>query len=172
MMDTRLTKSTAFHPQTDGQTEVVNRMIIHILRMYHSKHPHTWDESLPYVQHIYNHDLHGSTGHSPFEVCLEYQPLAPIDVAILVVLDTPSPHAENEVDKESKFVEKIIYIQQVHEILQHTSKSTRIGMIIIIYLINSMLEIRSRFTFKKREFKGHTRNSIPFDMDHILSQIK
>jgi hypothetical protein len=43
-----------FHPQTDGQTEVVNRMIVHILRMYNSKHPHTWDESLPYVQHSYN----------------------------------------------------------------------------------------------------------------------
>jgi hypothetical protein len=54
MLDTKLTKSTAFHPQTDGQTEVVNQMIIHILCMYNSKHPHTWDESLPYVQQSYN----------------------------------------------------------------------------------------------------------------------
>ena len=41
MMDTKLTKSTAFHPQTYGQTKVVNRMIIQILCMYHSKHPCT-----------------------------------------------------------------------------------------------------------------------------------
>lgn len=39
-----------FHPQTDGQTEVVNKMIIDILHMYNMKHPCTWGESLPYVQ--------------------------------------------------------------------------------------------------------------------------
>ena len=85
MMDTKLTKSIAFHPQIDGQIEVVNRMIIQILRMYHSKHPRTWDEILPYVQHSYNRVIHSSTGHSPFEVCLGYQPLAPIDVSIPVM---------------------------------------------------------------------------------------
>jgi IS30 family transposase len=60
LLDTKLTKSTTFHPQTDGQIEVVNQMIVHILRMYNSKHPHTWDESLPYVQHNYKMSLHSS----------------------------------------------------------------------------------------------------------------
>ena len=58
MLDTKLTKSIAFHPHTDVQTEVVNKMIIHILCMYNSKHPHTWDEILLYVQHSYNRALH------------------------------------------------------------------------------------------------------------------
>jgi hypothetical protein len=49
LLDTKLTKYTAFHPQTDGQIEVVNRMIMHIMHMYNSKHPRTWDENLPYV---------------------------------------------------------------------------------------------------------------------------
>jgi hypothetical protein len=51
LLDTNLTKSTSFHPQTDGQTKVVNQMIVQILCMYNSKHPHTWDKSLPYVHH-------------------------------------------------------------------------------------------------------------------------
>ena len=66
MIDTKLTKSTTFHPKTDGQTKVVNRMIVHIMHMYNSKHPRTWDESLPYVQHSYNRALHSSIGNNPF----------------------------------------------------------------------------------------------------------
>src|ERR1700733_14155799 len=57
MMDTRLKKSTAFHPQTDGQTEVVNKTMIQLLRGYCSKHPKLWDEHLCYVQHAYNKAL-------------------------------------------------------------------------------------------------------------------
>ena len=71
-MDTKVTKSTTFHPQTDGQTKVVNSMIMHILRMYNSKNSCTWDESLPYVQNSYNRSLHSSTGHNPFKVGLGF----------------------------------------------------------------------------------------------------
>jgi hypothetical protein len=35
LLDTKLTKSTSFHPQIDGQLEVINWMVVHILRMYH-----------------------------------------------------------------------------------------------------------------------------------------
>jgi len=49
MLDTKITKSTTFHPKTDGQTKVVNGMIMQILHMYKLKHPCAWDEILPYV---------------------------------------------------------------------------------------------------------------------------
>ena len=113
----------AFHPQIDGQTEVVNRMIVHILRMYNSKHPHTWDESLPYVQHSYNRALHSSTGHSPFQVGLGFQPLGPIDVALpLAVTSTDSSPARTEADKATQFIERIHHIhQQVQDILQKSN---------------------------------------------------
>ena len=113
MLDTKLTKSTTFHPQTDGQTEVVNRMIVHILCMYNSKHPRTWDESLPYVQHSYNRALHSSTGHSPFQVGLGFQPLCPIDVAMPVVATHADlAHVQSETDKATNFIEYIQHIRQ------------------------------------------------------------
>jgi hypothetical protein len=123
LLDTKLTKSTTFHPQTDGQTEVVNRMIVHILHMYNSKHPHTWDESLPYVQHSYNRALHSSTNHNPFQVGLGFQPLGPIDVALpLAVTSTDSSPAPTEADKATRFIEQIQHIhQQVQDILQKSN---------------------------------------------------
>jgi hypothetical protein len=54
LMDTKLKKSTDFHPQTYGQTEVVNRTVVHLLRAYCNKHPKLWDDHLHYIQHVYN----------------------------------------------------------------------------------------------------------------------
>jgi hypothetical protein len=97
-----------FHPQIDGQTEVVNRMIVHILHMYNSKHPRTWDEILPYVQHSYNRALHSTTGHNPFQVGLGFQPLGPIDVALpLVITLIDSSPAPTKADKATQFIEYI-----------------------------------------------------------------
>jgi hypothetical protein len=122
-LDTKLTKSTSFHPHTNGQTEVINWMIVHILRMYNSKHPHTWDEIIPYVQHSYKISLNISTGHNPFQVGLGFQALGPMDVALpLVTTSTDSLPAPTEDDKASRFIEWIQHIhQQVHDILQKSN---------------------------------------------------
>jgi hypothetical protein len=119
LLDTKLTKSTAFHRQTDGQTGVVNQMIVHILHMYNYKNTHTWDESLPYVQHSYNKALHSSTRHSPFQVGLGFQPLGPIDVALpLATKQTYSSTDQSAIHKATRFIEQIQHIhQRVQEIL-------------------------------------------------------
>ena len=98
-------------------------MIVHILRMYNSKHPRTWDESLSYVQHIYNQALHSSISHSPFQVGLGFQLLCPIDVAIpFVAAQADSFHVQSKVDKASSFIERIQHIlQQVHDILDRAN---------------------------------------------------
>ena len=98
-------------------------MIIHILCMYNSKHPHTWDESLPYVQHSYNEALHSSTNHSPFQVGLGFQPLCPIDVTMpFATTQVDSNHVQSEFSKENSFIEHIHHIpQQVHDILARSN---------------------------------------------------
>jgi len=123
MLDTKLTKSTTFHPQTDGQIEVVNMMIVHILRMYNSKHARIWEESLPYVQHNYNQALHSLTGHNPFQVGFGFQPLCPIDMAMpFAASHTYLAHVQSETDKANNFIKHIQNIrQQVHDILKKSN---------------------------------------------------
>ncbi|CAL2237234.1 unnamed protein product [Prunus armeniaca] len=107
MMDTRLKRSTAFHPQTDGQTEVVNRTMVHLLRGYNSKHPKTWDESLPYLQFAFNRAIHGSTLKSPFEVCLGYLPQSPFDLAFTMSDQPLCGKEEEEHIRANKFLERV-----------------------------------------------------------------
>ena len=98
-------------------------MIVHIFHMYNSKHPCTWDENLPYVQHSYNRALHNSTNHSPFQVGLGFQPLCPIDVAMpFVATQADSTHIPSKVSKANSFIERIQHIhQQVHDILDRSN---------------------------------------------------
>ena len=108
MLDTKITKSTAIHPQTDGEIEVVTRMIMHILHMCNSKNPCTCDESLPYVQHNYNLALQFSTDHSLFQVDLGFQPLCPIDVAMsFATTQADLADIQFEVSKVNSFIECI-----------------------------------------------------------------
>lgn len=123
MLDTKLSSSTTFHPQTNGQIEFVNSMIVHILHMYKSKHPHTWDESLPNVQHIYNITLHISTSHSPFQIGLGFQPLCPIDVVIpFAAIKVDLNHVHFEAERANNFIKRIQNIcQYVHDILDRAN---------------------------------------------------
>lgn len=70
MMDTKLKKSIAFNLQIDGQTKVVNRTVIHLLRGYCSKRTKLRDEQFHYIHHSYNREKHSSTNTSPFEAFL------------------------------------------------------------------------------------------------------
>ncbi|CAF4458630.1 unnamed protein product, partial [Didymodactylos carnosus] len=63
---TKLSLSTAFHPQTDGQSERLNRTVEEMLRHYVTQQPEKWDETLTQIEFAYNNSIQTSTGFSPF----------------------------------------------------------------------------------------------------------
>ena len=73
-LDMRVSSSTSFHPQTNGQTKVVNRLVVQLLCMYNHKHHRTWDESIPYIQHSYNRAQHSSMGNITLDICFQIHP--------------------------------------------------------------------------------------------------
>ena len=66
--------STAYHPQTDSQTERVNQEMEQYLRLYISYRQDDWAEWLPMVEFAHNNRQHSSTGKSPFFVNLGRHP--------------------------------------------------------------------------------------------------
>ena len=60
--------SISYHPQTDVQTEVVNRCIENYLRCLASSKPRAWAEFLPWAEHWYNTSFHFSTNTTPFQI--------------------------------------------------------------------------------------------------------
>src|SRR5580693_1389440 len=66
--------STAYHPQTDGQTERVNQSLEEMLRIYCEKKPEEWSIYLPMAEFAYNDHLHTSTKKTPFQALYGYNP--------------------------------------------------------------------------------------------------
>jgi hypothetical protein len=67
-MHTRLNISSAYHPQTDGQTESVNQILEDMLRACALKDSKSWDKCLSYAEFFYNNSYQKSLKMSPFEV--------------------------------------------------------------------------------------------------------
>ena len=64
---TKLHYSTAYHPQSDGQIEVVNRTLEQYLRVFTHSHPKLWASYLPWAEFYYNGSFHSSIQMSPHE---------------------------------------------------------------------------------------------------------
>ena len=66
-MGSRLAMSSAYHPQTDGQSERTIQSLEDLLRTCVLDHLGAWDEILPLVEFTYNNNFHTSIGMAPYE---------------------------------------------------------------------------------------------------------
>ena len=94
--------TTAYHPETNGQTERYNRSLLAMLRHYVGEHQDDWDRYAMALTHAYNMTVHRSTGTTPFELVLS-RPPPPFAVQ-------QSPSAQ-KVKKSSKLEE--VYLRRL-----------------------------------------------------------
>ncbi|QRW17320.1 Retrotransposable element Tf2 protein [Rhizoctonia solani] len=67
--------SSAYHPESDGQTERVNQFIEFYLRSYVAANHSDWATWLPLAEYAYNNAKHASTGKTPFELVYGRNPV-------------------------------------------------------------------------------------------------
>jgi len=70
MLGIETVRTTAYHPQTNGQVERYNRTMDTQLRHYVADDPSRWEELLPVITMAYNSQPHRSTGIAPFELVI------------------------------------------------------------------------------------------------------
>ncbi|KAE8663112.1 putative Quercetin 3-O-methyltransferase 1 [Hibiscus syriacus] len=102
--------SSAYHPQTDGQTEVVNRSLGNLLRCLAGTKPKQWDLALPQAEFAYNRSKNRTTGLSPFEIVYGQNPSGVLELAPIPRIGHFSPKA----DAMAK------YLRGIHEQVKQT----------------------------------------------------
>ena len=92
-LNTKLSMSTAFHPQTDGQTERMNRLIEETLRHYVCYAQNDWDFNIQLVAFAINNAKNESIGASPFYLNKGLHPRMPCGISLFPSALEFSPRA-------------------------------------------------------------------------------
>jgi hypothetical protein len=79
-LDIRTNLSSAYHPETDGQTERVNQVLEQYLRTFVCYDQDDWEEYLPLAEFTYNNTPHSATNVSPFFANKGYHPRLTIGI--------------------------------------------------------------------------------------------
>ena len=88
-------RTTAFHPQGNGQCERYNRSLIALLQTLPPDQKRRWPEHLKEVTFFYNSTPHSTTGQSPYSLLFGRQPRLPVDVYLQTAPPPPSAAANH-----------------------------------------------------------------------------
>ena len=106
------TRTSAYHPQGNGQVERFNRTLEAMLATVINDHQTDWDLHLPKLLFAYRTALHAATGFSPFHIIFGHSPTLPVDVMLGAL-----PH------REPKDVPA--YVSDLHKSLHNTYATVR-----------------------------------------------
>ncbi|KAI3742408.1 hypothetical protein L1987_60089 [Smallanthus sonchifolius] len=132
-MGTRLNLSTAYHPQTDGQSERTIQMLKDMLRACALDFGGNWDDHLPLAEFSYNNSYHSSIGIPPFEALYGRKCRTPVCWGEIGQRELGSKEVVKETNNESTFVhfddikldEKLNYVEEPVAILDRKVKRLR-----------------------------------------------
>ncbi|GKA02786.1 putative reverse transcriptase domain-containing protein [Tanacetum coccineum] len=107
-LGTRLDMSTAYHPQTDGQSERTIQTLEDMLRACILDFEGSWDVHLPLVEFSYNNSYHSSVRCAPFEALYGRKCRSPIMWAEVGEGQLIGPELVQEITKKISYIKDIL----------------------------------------------------------------
>ena len=74
------TRTTAYHPESDGRVEILNKTLIGMLRSCVDESQKDWDILLPNILLGYRSSVQTTTGYSPFSLVYGREAMLPVDI--------------------------------------------------------------------------------------------
>ena len=108
LLGVQLNMSTAYHPQSDGQTERMNRVLEDMLRHFVNRHHNDWDQYLATAEFAINNAENVSVQNTPFMLNYGRHPYVPANMtehlrdAKMWVKDEKVPAANAFIDRITK----------------------------------------------------------------------
>lgn len=117
-------KTTAYHPQTNGLTERLNRTLADMLSLYVDEDQKNWDSVLPFVTFAYNTAVQETTGYSPYFLLHGHDPCTFLDTMLpLPPNDYPESYDDYILQMVTKAEDTRILANQNNIASQNYSKS-------------------------------------------------
>ncbi|KAK3725843.1 hypothetical protein QZH41_014068 [Actinostola sp. cb2023] len=105
LLEMNKTRSTAYHPEGNGQIENFHRTLKSMIKTRVEEEPDRWDEHMEFCLMAYRSSVHSSTGHTPYELMFGREMRIPVDVMIGMVPEDESsecPYSESVSELRNK----------------------------------------------------------------------
>src|SRR5204862_7314389 len=126
LMNMKQRLSTAFHPQTDGQTERMNQTLEQYLRIYCNYEQDNWVNLLPLAEFAYNNSHQPSIDCSPFYANYGYHPTFSINLRFPVSAPAAKALADSLHSTHERLIENVKSAQD-HQARYHDAKHKPVG---------------------------------------------
>ncbi|CAG2255790.1 Retrovirus-related Pol polyprotein from transposon 17.6,Retrovirus-related Pol polyprotein from transposon 297 [Mytilus edulis] len=80
VLDIKKTRTTPYHPQSDGMVERFNKTLATMLSAYVQEHQRDWDKYIPFVMMAYRASEHDTTGQTPNRLMFGRESTTPLDI--------------------------------------------------------------------------------------------
>ena len=155
--------STAFHPQTDGQTERLNQELEVYLRIFCANEPHTWNSLLPIAEFAHNQQTHEALKQMPFYLMYGTNPMAlPLTAEIMAPAAMERLSSLNKARKEALAAHELAHQKMMQRNMKHT-KPFKQGQKVWLESCNLHIPYASRKLAPKREG--------PFPIQKVLGPV-